>query len=130
MPKNVKKITTIFMYLVMLHSLLIGLLLIFLPVNLIELFGFPYHPDNFFRAQGGIFHIVMCYAYLFAGIDPIRYIHFLRFSYIAKFIGVVFLILYFLSAQKYLIVFLSGIGDFFMGIIIFLLYRQLKKNRN
>lgn len=127
MSDKTLKLTKLFLFLVALHSFLVGILLIFLPVNIIEIFGFQPYTQNFFRAQGGVFHIVMSFAYFMAGLNPLKYVSLLQFSFTAKFTGFVFLILYYLIVNQITLILLSGVADLLMGIVIFLLYQKLKQ---
>ena len=96
----------------------------FLPANLFVDFGYNEISENFFRAQGGIFHIVMATAYLIAARNPVNNQIMVRFSFIAKMIATIFLFGYFVLIQPILVVLLSGIGDFAMGAIIYYLAKQ------
>lgn len=102
----------------------------FLPIKAIVFFGFPDYPVNFFRAQGGIFHIVLCIAYFFAAKKPINNYLMVKFSYIAKFIAFIFLSLYYFIEDHILLVLLSGIADLGMGIIIFVLSKNISVKHN
>ncbi len=109
---------------VALHSLFVGIALMFLPAKYFVNFGYNEINENFFRAQGGIFHIVMVTAYLIAARDPIKNKIMVRFSFIAKMIATIFLIGYFLLVDSIFVVLLSGIGDFAMGAIIYFMAKE------
>jgi len=125
-----EKLLSIFLYLVFLHSLIAGLLLIFLPVETMKFFGFPEFENNFFRAQGGVFHVVLCIAYLKGANNPVKNNLYINFSYTAKFMAFVFLTVYYLLINHILVVLLSGIADLMMGIIIFVLNKNIIKTNN
>ncbi|MEN8222715.1 MAG: hypothetical protein ABFR36_05605 [Acidobacteriota bacterium] len=117
-----------FMWLVALHSFATGLGLIFLPGELFEKLGYSMITERFFTVQGGVFHIVMCIGYLLAAYGRERYEGVVYLSVTAKFFATFFLITYSFVISWILVVFLSGIFDFLMGVIIYILYKQHKKN--
>ncbi len=116
----------IFLFLVALHSFFVGIGLIAIPANLFLEFGYNPITENFFRAQGGVFHLVMVVAYLFALRDPVQNKIMVLFSITAKFIATIFLATYFIFSEHIIVVLLSGIGDFVMGAII--LFLSIKLN--
>ena len=85
----------VFLWLIALHSLFVGIGLLFIPSSYLEFFGFSNYRYSFFQAQGGIFHLVMSVAYVMA----IKYIYrspgLIVFSISAKFIATAFLIIYY-----------------------------------
>ncbi len=115
----------IFLFLVALHSFFVGLGLLFLPTHLFTEFGYNPITENFFRAQGGIFHIVMVVAYLMAMKDPVENKVMVLFSISAKFIAVLFLFGYYIFIENILVVFLSGVGDLIMALILLFLSKKL-----
>lgn len=119
-------LTKVFLSLVALHSFFVGMGLIFFPSSLMEQFFFSPINEPFFKAQGGVFHIVMVVAYIIAAIDPVKNYRFIIFAIITKLIATVFLITYFLFHSSMITVFLSGIGDFIMAVILFFLFISLK----
>jgi len=119
---------TWFMRLVALHSFATGLGLIFLPGELFEKLGYSLISERFFTVQGGVFHIVMCIGYLMAANGRERFEGVVYLSITAKLFATFFLLIYSLSVSWILVVFLSGIIDFFMGIIIYFLYMKYKKS--
>ena len=119
---------SIFMYGVMIHSLIVGLLLIFSPSLLFEFFGYKRISEHFFHVQGGVFHIVMSIGYMIAAWKPNKYEGVIFLSIAAKFTAVLFLIIYSFVIDFISIVFLSGIGDLIMGIFILILYKRIKKS--
>lgn len=120
-----EKILSYFLYLVALHSFGVGLGLIFLPISVFAQIGFEQTFDRFFSSQGGVFHIVMAICYFLAGYDKIKFKELIMFSYVVKLIATVFLLTYFILISSKLLIFISCITDFLMGIIIFYLYRKL-----
>lgn len=116
-----EKHLSIFLYLVALHSLAVGVALIAAPAPLFEEFGYNRITENFFRAQGGVFHLVMVAAYFMAGFSPNERYSLVKFSIIAKFMAVIFLFFYFFTVDGIVVVLLSGVGDFIMGVVILIL---------
>ena len=68
-PITPERLLSLFLWIVMLHTLAVGIGLIFMPSSWLPFFGLAPYTKNFFQAQGGIFHIVMCIAYSLAAID-------------------------------------------------------------
>ncbi|HSL90171.1 MAG TPA: hypothetical protein VK870_12775 [Ignavibacteriaceae bacterium] len=126
---NIKtdKLLSVFLWLVAIHSFLVGIGLIVLPSSYFELLGFTKTFDRFFPTQGGVFHIAMSVGYAIAAYDKIKFRQIILFSIIVKFIATVFLITYFLFITSQWLVILSGISDLLMGVSILYLYRVLVK---
>jgi hypothetical protein len=124
MEPQLKKMLRIFLILICIHSFSVGLGLILIPLDYFSLFGFEGYTGNFFKIQGGIFHIVMCGAYLPAAINPVKNIILLRFAIFAKFTATVFLISYCLLVEPVWMVWLSGLLDFLMGLLLLWFYRK------
>lgn len=120
-------ILSVLLWLVALHSLIVGIGLIILPSSVFELLGFELTFDRFFSTQGGVFHIAMAVGYAMAGYNKIKFEQLIVFSIIVKFIATVFLITYFLFITSQWLVILSGISDFIMGASILYLNRTLVK---
>jgi energy-coupling factor transporter transmembrane protein EcfT len=127
MNLKVGKILSVFLWLVALHSFIVGIGLIILPSSVFELLGFELTFDRFFSTQGGVFHIAMSVGYAIAAYDKIKFRQIILFSIIVKFIATVFLITYFLFITSQWLVILSGISDLLMGVSILYLYRALVK---
>jgi hypothetical protein len=127
MNLKVGKILSVFLWLVALHSFIVGIGLIILPSSVFELLGFELTFDRFFSTQGGVFHIAMSVGYAIAAYDKIKFRQIILFSIIVKFIATVFLITYFLFITSQWLVILSGISDLLMGVSILYLYRVLVK---
>lgn len=119
----------IIMWLIAIHSFVVSIGLIFLPANIITLFGFEFHENNFFRAQGGVFHIVMVVVYIMAVNNINKSLDFVKLSIIAKLIGTVFLLSYFFIINPIITVLLSGVSDCLMAIIIYMFYRYFVNNK-
>lgn len=130
-PMNIKadKILSVFLWLVAIHSFLVGIGLIVLPSSAFEFLGFDPNFDRFFSTQGGVFHIAMAVGYAMAGYDKIKYEQLIVFTIIVKFIATIFLVIYFIIISSQLLIIFSGISDFLMGLIILFLYNKLKQKQ-
>jgi hypothetical protein len=122
------KILSFFLWLVAIHSFLVGAGLVVLPTSAFEYFGFNPTFERFFSTQGGVFHIAMSVGYAMAGYNKIKYKQLIVFSIIVKFIATVFLISYFLIISPQWLILMSGISDFLMGVVILYLYLVLNRN--
>ena len=109
--------------LVAIHSLVMGLTLISQPGVLMEIAGFSPDGEHFFPAQGGVFHLLMFVVYLMGAIHIEKYHYFIVFSIFVKLVATFFLIIYCFAAEFKWVVFLSGIADGVMGLIIFLAFQ-------
>ena len=123
-----KKLLVITLWLVTLHSFFVGIAMILFPTNWISYFDIIPSEHRFFITQGGVFHIVMATAYGMAASNVKANSMLIKFSIAAKFIATFFLISYFIFVNQFVIIFLSAIGDFCMGLVILLLFRKYKLN--
>jgi hypothetical protein len=112
------------MWLVALHSFVVGLALMFMPKEFFNLY-FDYQPisERFFSVQAGVFHIVLSIGYALTAIDWKRYEGIVILSLTAKFIATLFLFSYSILITWIPIVFVSGVGDLLMGLVILWTYR-------
>jgi hypothetical protein len=124
---KLRSLLSVLLYLIALHSFCVGLALIILPLPVLEHFGYAGYAGNFFKAQGGIFHIVMSIIYVVAArdIDKNRILIYLTLT--AKFIATIFLLGYYFIFEQIWMVLVSGIADFLMGLCVFLLWRVYQK---
>lgn len=127
MKYNYQKYLSLFFQIISLHSLVVGLGLIFLPFSILELLGFNGQSQRFFPAQGGVFHIIMAIGYTMASINMKSKETLIIFSMIVKFSATIFLFIFYLFVEQMLMVLLSLITDLFMGLIILFFYNQLNK---
>jgi predicted Co/Zn/Cd cation transporter (cation efflux family) len=127
---NYQKLCKILLYLIAFHSFTVGLLLIILPGDLIAAFGFNLVEKNFFQIQGGVFHLVVCFAYISAAIDLFKNNLMIYFAIFTKISAFIFLLSYFLLVQEIMMVLLSGIGDVLMGLMLLFLFRKIKSENN
>ncbi len=123
------KLLRIFLILVALHSFCVGLGLILIPLDYFDLFGFHAYSGIFFKTQAGIFHLVMCGAYVSAALDPSGNRIMIRFAIFAKMFATVFLVSYAVFIDMIWTVLASGIIDFVMGLILIGFDMGLKNQR-
>ena len=115
--------------LVAIHSLVMGLTLIAQPGVLMEFAGFSPDCEQFFPAQGGVFHLLMFVVYLMGATHIEKYHYFIVFSIFVKSVATFFLIIYCFVAEFKWIVFLSGIADCVMGLMIFLAFQYYLRSK-
>jgi len=116
-----RKLLVIALWLIAAHSIGFGIALIVLPCNLIGLFGFTLS-EKFFAVQGGVFHLIISYAYITAALDPEGSKRMIVLAVFTKFSATIFLFTYFLVEKPIPMVLVSGVLDFLMGLVILLLY--------
>lgn len=117
------------LWLVAIHSICFGISLVILPIPVIELFGF-HLTEKFFADQGGVFHLVVAVAYIWAAIDLKNSFKMIVLSCTAKYVATVFLLSYFFFVDHKFMVIFSGIADFLMGftiMVLYILYRKQSK---
>lgn len=123
------KILKVFLVLVTIHSFCVGLGLILIPIDAYEFFGFYGYHGSFFKIQAGVFHIVMCGAYVSAALDPAGNRIMIRFAIFAKMVATVFLISYAVFIDMVWMVTASGVFDFIMGLVLIWFLMGLKDTR-
>ena len=111
----------VILWLIALHSFIVAMLLIFLPEEGIRYFGFT-DGNPFFQVQGGVFHIVMCIAYVMAAIDLSSGRKLIIFIIGAKSLAFLYLMIYFIFIDPIPILLISGIGDGIMALVVYLLW--------
>ena len=114
------------LWLVAIHSICFGISLVILPINIIELFGF-HLTEKFFADQGGVFHLVVAVAYIWAALDLKNSFKLIVLSCTAKYVATIFLLSYFFFADHKFMVIFSGLADFLMGFTIMVLYILYRK---
>lgn len=117
----------IILWLVAIHSFLVGISLIITPSNIFEYLGYSFCTERFFPTQGGVFHIVMAIGYAMGAIKSATSDELIIFSIIVKFSATLFLIIYFLFVKQTWVILFSGIIDCIMGIIIWWAYSNFWK---
>jgi uncharacterized membrane protein HdeD (DUF308 family) len=118
------KLLSTVLVLVAIHTLAFGLTLIAQPAVLMEFAGFNPDCDHFFPAQGGVFHLIMFVVYLMGATQIEKYHYFIVLSIFIKAVATLFLVIYCFAAEFKWIIFLSGIVDCVMGLMIFLAYQH------
>ena len=111
---------SILLWLMAVHSFLVGTGLIIQVPKLMELFGFHSVHEHFFPAQGGIFHIVMAFGYALAASDSVRFRCLILFFIFVKAVATLFLLFYFVFIDGILAILISGIGDGVFCVILYL----------
>lgn len=122
--KNPGKRYSALMWLIAIHSFLVGIALIFSSPAIFEFLGFEPYAEKFFPVQGGIFHIIMSIGYGLAAYDRKRFIGLVIFSIICKSTAFLFLIIYFIFVSSIYMVLHSAIGDGIMAILMIYYYRK------
>lgn len=119
-----EKLLKVFLWLVAIHSFCVGISLIFMPTQYLEIFGFYNYRYSFFQTQGGVFHLVMFAAYLLT----VKYLDkspgLVQFTILAKSMATVFLLIYYFFFESSWMLLLSAIGDAVMALVIYLLYQR------
>ena len=118
----------ILLWLIAIHSCIVGIILISSGTEGIKVFGFE-DGNPFFQVQGGFFYLVMCVAYLMASYDVVTNRRMLIFIIIAKCMATVFLLGYYSFVSELNILLLSGIVDGLMAVAVLLLYLKLPWNK-
>jgi hypothetical protein len=122
----IRRLLILTLWLVGIHSFCFGISLIIFPCSVLEYFGFTIS-EKFYATQGGVFHLIICYAYFKSALYPESSEDLVILACITKFSATIFLFLYFFFGTNILIILISGILDFLMGttiLVLFLLYRK------
>lgn len=117
----------ILLRLIAVHSFTVAMCLILLGQDGIRFFGFD-SGNPFFQVQGGVFHLVMCVAYILASLDPIKKTDLIFFIIAAKFIATIYLCIYYFVITPVPAILLSGVADGLMGLAVYLLYLSARKH--
>lgn len=113
------------LWLIAIHSICFGLTLIILPCNVLQYFGFDIS-QKFFATQGGVFHLIISYAYIRSAIRLDESKDLIILAIITKFSATIFLFFYYFFGTNILIILISAFSDFLMGLsvlLLFVLYR-------
>lgn len=121
---------SIVLWLMAVHSFLVGAGLIIQVPKVMELFGFQPCNEHFFPAQGGVFHVVMAVGYALAAYDSVRYRCLVLFSIFVKVAASLFLISYFVFVDGILMILISGIGDGVLCLMLYLSFISYDKHLN
>lgn len=128
MNRSILSLLRIFLALVAFHSIGVGLGLILIPLDRFGFFGFEGYQGNFFKIQAGVFHLVMCLAYVPAAVNPLKNRLLIRFAILAKFTATLFLFAYAALVEMVWMVLVSGILDSLMGGILLWLNHRLPED--
>lgn len=123
-----EKYLKILLYLIAIHSFSVACFLILLGEEGIRYFGFD-SGNRFFQVQGGIFHIVMCMAYVLATINLRHNAKLILFIIIAKSIATIYLLMYYFLVTHVITILLSGLADGLMGLAVFLLWNSIPNKK-
>ena len=123
---SVAKFERLVIILIVLHSIGIGIGLLWSPQWAFKMAGWEEVKPLFFSRQAGAFHIVVAFAYL---IEYFRYRSILILL-TAKGIAVVFLLGVAAFGESSWVVLLSGIADGLMGLVIFFIHRYVVENES
>lgn len=127
---SIKKLLSIILWLMALHSFGVGFGMIILPTDLIAFFQIVPSIHRFFITQGGVFHIVMAFAYAIAASNVESNTVLISYSILVKFCATIFLFSYFIFVNPFLLVLFSGIVDFAMGIVLMFTYNKYNSQLN
>jgi len=117
--------------LIAIHSICFGLSLIIFPCSVLEFFGFTI-TQKFFATQGGVFHLIISYAYIVASMKIDQSKDLIILSCFTKFSATLFLFSYFIFGSQIPLILLSGFLDGLMGLAIlyfYMLYMDRPDNR-
>jgi hypothetical protein len=117
------------LWLIAIHSICFGISLVIMPVPVIEFFGFRLI-EKFFADQGGVFHLIVAVAYVWAALDLENSFKLIVLAVVTKFTAAIFLVCYFLFIGPIIMVLFSGIIDFLMGLAVLLLYLRYRQQEN
>ncbi|MCK9423050.1 MAG: hypothetical protein M0Q38_10665 [Bacteroidales bacterium] len=120
-PALTRTLLVLVLWLIAIHSICFGISLIVLPCRVIEFFGFSLS-EKFFAVQGGVFHLIISYAYITAALNPKGSKQMIILSCITKFSATLFLFGYYLFVKQIPMVLVSGVLDCLMGVVILILY--------
>jgi hypothetical protein len=116
----------VLLWLIALHSFFVGFVLVIIPVSALEYFGYYGYQGDFFKVQGGVFHIVMSLVYLLAAMDLSKNRILIYLAIIAKFTATVFLFSYYLFVERIWMVAASGAADMVMGVLVLWLFKRMQ----
>jgi hypothetical protein len=123
-----EKRLVVLLNIIALHSLIVGIGLIFHPSSLMEFAGYKTITEHFFPVQGGVFHVLMAVGYYLGGRDLIKHRCLVVFAVIIKAFATVFLFSYFIFVEPIWMVFISGIGDGLMALFIYLAFKKYEES--
>ena len=121
----IQRLAVLFFILVAIHSLAVGLMLMFMPEEWFCWFGFSLH-ERFFASQGGAFHIILVPVYYLAAMafKGGTGMHWVKYVVFVKCFAAIFLCGYVLVNGFNLMVLASGAGDGLMGLLALLFLKK------
>jgi hypothetical protein len=119
----------ILLWLIAIHSFIVGLILMAAPAEVFQFFGFSDMP-GFFSVQAGVFHLVMVVAYMMCAYTLTRELKMIWFCVSAKFIATVYLLIYYFLAESVWVLLVSGILDFLMGLLLWMAFVHYKNSEH
>ena len=124
------KLLSTVLWLVAIHSLIMGIILITQPAVLMKFAGFDPDCGGFFPAQGGVFHLLLFVVYSMGAVRIEKYYYFIVFSIFIKATATFFLTVYCFAVEFKWIILLFGIADGAMGLMIFTALRAHLHTKN
>jgi hypothetical protein len=121
---NTPGLLKVLLWLIALHSFIVGLILISTGNAGMQYFGFT-EGNVFFQVQGGVFHLVMCIAYILALINIKKNSGLILFIILAKCMAFIYLLIYYFLINKVGIIFLAGVADGIMALAVYYLNKKL-----
>ena len=123
-PFRIGSVLRFWLWSLALHSVAVGLGLIWHPAALLSQIGYAPCSEPFFPTQGGVFHIIMGVGYSMAAWDPLRFRGLVVFTIVVKTLATIFLIIYWLINPSFQVILLSGLVDGVMAGVLAVLYRR------
>lgn len=117
----------ILLWLIAIHSFIIGVMMISGTLDVFKFFGFPYH-GGFFTIQAGVFHLVLAMGYLMTAYNLNKQSLLIWFCISAKLMAAVFLLLYFAVFEPIWMILISGAVDLLMGLLLLQAYNRFKRS--
>jgi len=128
-PVRIGSVLRFWLWSLALHSVAVGLGLIWHPAALLGQVGYAPCSEPFFPTQGGVFHIIMAVGYSMAAWDLLRFRGLVVFTIVVKALATIFLITYWLIKPSLLVILLSGLADGVMACVLAVLYRRWRMTR-
>ncbi len=122
MKENISRYKKYLFYLMALHSAGVGIGLITQPSVVFNFLGYETIQENFFPAQGGVFHLLMAFCYYLCAIRLESFGILIFFSFVVKMTAALFLFLYFIFVSSLTVTLLSALSDLIMGLVIYFLF--------
>jgi len=111
------------------HSFFVGIALIVTPAEIFSYFGYQPVAEKFFAVQGGVFHLVMSFAYYLAAKNMDREQGLIILTIAAKLAATIFLTMYYILVSPIWMVLISAITDAMMGLVVWLLFKSFQNKQ-